>query len=121
MRRNVMGHFRDTLMAVCSTPSSPLRVVLPDEAATLLKFRLTGGWGGAQVDKEAGPSCTRLPRPHVAETHPGSPAPQTLGGPVNNFSTPWSGQRGAREAQLSGIAALRCHAYRVHVPLQVAA
>lgn len=43
MRRNVMGHFRDTLMAVCSTPSSPLRVVLPDEAATLLKFRLTVG------------------------------------------------------------------------------
>lgn len=41
MRRNVMGHFRDTLMAVCSTPSSPLRVVLPEEAATLLKFRLT--------------------------------------------------------------------------------
>lgn len=46
MRRNVMGHFRDTLMAVCSTPSSPLRVVLPDEAATLLKFRLTVGGGG---------------------------------------------------------------------------
>lgn len=43
MRRNVMGHFRDTLMAVCSTPSSPLRVVLPEEAATLLKFRLTVG------------------------------------------------------------------------------
>lgn len=41
MRRNVMGHFSDTLMAVCSTPSSPLRVVLPAEAATLLKFLLT--------------------------------------------------------------------------------
>lgn len=36
-----MGHFSDTLMAVCSTPSSPLRVVLPAEAATLLKFLLT--------------------------------------------------------------------------------
>lgn len=41
MRLNVMGHFKDTLMAVCSTPSSPLRVVLPAEAATLLKFLLT--------------------------------------------------------------------------------
>lgn len=41
MRRKVMGHFNDTLMAVCSTPSSPLRVVLPAEAATLLKFLLT--------------------------------------------------------------------------------
>lgn len=51
IRRNVMGHFRDTLMAVCSTPSSPLRVVLPDEAATLLKFRLTVGWE-AGVDAE---------------------------------------------------------------------
>ena len=36
-----MGHFSDTFMAVCSTPSSPLRVVLPAEAATLLKFLLT--------------------------------------------------------------------------------
>lgn len=54
MRRNVMGHFRDTLMAVCSTPSSPLRVVLPDEAATLLKFRLTVGWE-AQVGEEGRP------------------------------------------------------------------
>lgn len=36
-----MGHFSDTLMAVCSTPSSPFRVVLPAEAATLLKFLLT--------------------------------------------------------------------------------
>lgn len=36
-----MGHFRDTLMAVCSTPSSPFSVVLPAEAATLLKFLLT--------------------------------------------------------------------------------
>jgi len=41
MRRKVMGHFSDTLMAVCSTPSSPFRGVLPAEAATLLKFRLT--------------------------------------------------------------------------------
>lgn len=31
----------ETLMAVCSTPSSPLRVALPDDAATLLKFLLT--------------------------------------------------------------------------------
>ncbi len=36
-----MGHFSDTLMAVCSTPSSPFRVVLPADAATLLKFLLT--------------------------------------------------------------------------------
>lgn len=36
-----MGHFSDTLMAVCSTPSSPLSVVLPADAATLLKFLLT--------------------------------------------------------------------------------
>lgn len=36
-----MGHFSETLMAVCSTPSSPLRVVFPAEAATLLKFLLT--------------------------------------------------------------------------------
>lgn len=41
MRRNVIGHFSETLMAVCSTPSSPLRVVLPADAATLLKFLLT--------------------------------------------------------------------------------
>jgi hypothetical protein len=53
MRRNVMGHFRDTLMAVCSTPSSPLRVVLPEEAATLLKFLLTVGWE-AQAGKVSG-------------------------------------------------------------------
>lgn len=30
-------------MAVCSTPSSPLSVALPDDAATLLKFLLTLG------------------------------------------------------------------------------
>lgn len=36
-----MGHFNDTLMAVCSTLSSPFRVVFPAEAATLLKFLLT--------------------------------------------------------------------------------
>jgi len=41
MRLKVMGHFSDTLMAVCSTPSSPFRVVLPADAATLLKFLLT--------------------------------------------------------------------------------
>lgn len=28
-------------MAVCSTPSSPLSVALPDDAATLLKFLFT--------------------------------------------------------------------------------
>lgn len=28
-------------MAVCSTPSSPLSVAFPDDAATLLKFLLT--------------------------------------------------------------------------------
>lgn len=41
IRRKVIGHFRETLMAVCSTPSSPLSVALPDDAATLLKFLLT--------------------------------------------------------------------------------
>lgn len=41
IRRKVIGHLRDTLMAVCSTPSSPLSVALPDDAATLLKFLLT--------------------------------------------------------------------------------
>lgn len=46
-----MGHFRETLMAVCSTPSSPLRVVLPEEAATLLKFRLTVGREAQAVEE----------------------------------------------------------------------
>lgn len=41
IRRNVIGHFRDTLMAVCSTPSSPFSVAFPEDAATLLKFLLT--------------------------------------------------------------------------------
>lgn len=41
IRRKVIGHLRETLMAVCSTPSSPLSVALPDDAATLLKFLLT--------------------------------------------------------------------------------
>ena len=41
MRLKVTGHLRETLMAVCSTPSSPFRVALPAEAATLLKFLLT--------------------------------------------------------------------------------
>lgn len=36
-----MGHFSETLIAVCSTPSSPLRAAFPAEAATLLKFLLT--------------------------------------------------------------------------------
>lgn len=34
---NVIGHFRETFMAVCSTPSSPFNALLAD-AATLLKF-----------------------------------------------------------------------------------
>lgn len=38
IRRQVMGHLRGTLMAVCSTPSSPLTAEL---VATLEKFRLT--------------------------------------------------------------------------------
>lgn len=62
MRRNVMGHFRDTLMAVCSTPSSPLRVVLPDEAATLLKFLLTVGWE-ARVHEVCSTVLHMLPTP----------------------------------------------------------
>ena len=41
IRRKVIGHLRETLMAVCSTPSSPLSVAFPDDAATLLKFLLT--------------------------------------------------------------------------------
>lgn len=41
IRRKVIGHLSETLMAVCSTPSSPLSVALPDDAATLLKFLLT--------------------------------------------------------------------------------
>lgn len=41
IRRKVIGHLSDTLMAVCSTPSSPFIVVFPDEAATLLKFLFT--------------------------------------------------------------------------------
>lgn len=73
MRRNVIGHFRDTLMAVCSTPSSPLRVVLPDEAATLLKFLLTVGWE-AQVHKEHRAILHMPPYPHGAKT-PASPPP----------------------------------------------
>lgn len=38
--RKVMGHFRDTLMAVCSTPSSPLRPGVPG-MVPLLKLRFT--------------------------------------------------------------------------------
>lgn len=41
IRRKVIGHLRETLMAVCSTPSSPLSVAFPVDAATLLKFLLT--------------------------------------------------------------------------------
>ena len=41
---------RETLMAVCSTPSSPLRVVLPVDAATLLKFLFTARQGGKEKD-----------------------------------------------------------------------
>lgn len=39
IRRNVIGHLSDTLMAVCSTPSSPFKLLL---FVTLVKFRLTG-------------------------------------------------------------------------------
>lgn len=89
MRRNVMGHFRDTLMAVCSTPSSPLRVVLPEEAATLLKFRLTVGQeaqtgeDGKAVLQRWG-VCTCSPLPRVAGARPGPPPSphQTLRGPT---------------------------------------
>lgn len=35
-----MGHFRDTLIAVCSTPSSPLGPGVPG-MVPLLKFRFT--------------------------------------------------------------------------------
>lgn len=38
IRRNVIGHLSDTLMAVCSTPSSPFKVLL---FVTLVKFLLT--------------------------------------------------------------------------------
>jgi hypothetical protein len=37
IRLNVIGHFRETLIAVCSTPSSPFN----EFGATLLKFLLT--------------------------------------------------------------------------------
>lgn len=73
MRRNVMGHFRDTLMAVCSTPSSPLRVVFPDEAATLLKFLLTVGW---EAQDEKGTACCHAPPNSLLQLeHSGSRPP----------------------------------------------
>lgn len=40
IRLNVIGHFRDTLMAVCSTPSSPFRPGVPG-MVPLLKFLFT--------------------------------------------------------------------------------
>lgn len=40
IRRKVIGHFRDTLIAVCSTPSSPLGPGVPG-MLPLLKFLLT--------------------------------------------------------------------------------
>lgn len=40
MRRNVIGHFNDTLMAVCSTPSSPFSPGVP-AIEPLLKFLFT--------------------------------------------------------------------------------
>ncbi|XP_067255117.1 RING finger protein 122 isoform X2 [Chanodichthys erythropterus] len=40
MRRKVIGHLSETLMAVCSTPSSPLRPGVPG-MVPLLKFLLT--------------------------------------------------------------------------------
>lgn len=87
MRRNVIGHFRDTLMAVCSTPSSPLRVVLPDEAATLLKFLLTVGWE-AQVHKEHRAILHMPPIPSWGQNTCFSTTPKTLGGPGKNCSAP---------------------------------
>lgn len=56
-----MGHFRDTLIAVCSTPSSPLGPGVPG-MVPLLKFRFTdinkvmdlskgsSRWGGVNGD-----------------------------------------------------------------------
>lgn len=41
MRRKVIGHLRETLMAVCSTPSSPFSPGVPG-MVPLLKFLLTG-------------------------------------------------------------------------------
>lgn len=41
-------------MAVCSTPSSPFSAVLPEDAATLLKFLLTG------TQKQSGERLERL-------------------------------------------------------------
>lgn len=54
IRRNVIGHLRDTLMAVCSTPSSPFSVAFPEDAATLLKFLFTAqtGRGNQQAEEE---------------------------------------------------------------------
>lgn len=69
-----MGHFRDTLMAVCSTPSSPLRVVFPDEAATLLKFLLTVGWE-AQENEEGTALLPRPPNSLLQLAHSGSLPP----------------------------------------------
>lgn len=41
-------------MAVCSTPSSPFSAALPEDAATLLKFLLTG------TQKQSGERLERL-------------------------------------------------------------
>lgn len=40
IRLNVIGHLRDTLIAVCSTPSSPFRPGVPG-IVPLLKFLFT--------------------------------------------------------------------------------
>jgi len=40
IRRNVIGHFSEILIPVCSTPSSPFDSPLPEPA--LVKLRLTG-------------------------------------------------------------------------------
>jgi len=40
MRRKVIGHFKETLMAVCSTPSSPFNPGVPG-MDPLLKFLFT--------------------------------------------------------------------------------
>lgn len=46
-----MGHFRDTLIAVCSTPSSPLGPGVPG-MVPLLKFRFTDIDRGKDLSKD---------------------------------------------------------------------
>ena len=66
-----MGHLRDTLMAVCSTPSSPLGPGVPG-TVPLLKLRFTGVHG--ERTRVRGRQLGRpLPLP------PESPAPADVG------------------------------------------